>query len=92
MDTKSHPLAVTRFIGSVTASHGTSLLRETQATFIWGSDFISVRQDTSTAATKGKLHNEATILLFFLWVYLTLHSRSLGILMVPCTEFKTENP
>ena len=54
VDTKSHPLAVTRFIGSVTASHGTSLLRETQATFIWGSDFISVRQDTSTAATKGK--------------------------------------
>lgn len=52
----------------------------------------SVRQDTSTAATKGKLNNKATILLFFLWVYLTLHSRSLGILMVPHTEFKTENP
>lgn len=72
MDTKRHPLAATRFIGSVTASHGTSLLRETQATSVWGSNFISVRQDTSTAATKGKLHNKATILLFFLWVYLTL--------------------
>lgn len=92
VDTMRHPLAATRFVGSVTTSQGTSLLREMQATPVWGSGFISVRQDTSTAATKGKLNNKATILLFFLWVYLTSHSRTLDILMVPHTEFKTENP
>lgn len=52
-----------------------------QATPVWGSGFISVRQDHYIfTATKGKLNNKATILLFFLWVYLTSHSRTLDLL------------
>ena len=91
MDTMRHPLAATRFVGSVTTSQGTSLLMEMQATPVWGSGFISVRQDTSTVATKGKLNNKQLFCYSFSG-YTLLPTADLDILMVLHTEFKTENP